>query len=167
MLEPDPLVETGGVHQLATALEHRLADVDPDDVGLRRASQRDGDAGGPRRHVQDPPRLKAREVADDFAPPPPVLAKRQNPGEAVVARRQVLEETRGEGVLGARSRWTGIRHGPLQGTGTRTGLCVLFSMGRSARSRLLFLAAVLAFSSLRPPPAPGPPPPLPPSRPPP
>src|SRR2546422_10236727 len=131
MLEPDPLVETGGVHQLATALEHRLADVDPDDVGLRRASQRDGDAAGPRRHVQDPPRLKALEVTDDFAPPPPVLAKRQNPGEAVVSRRQILEETRGEGVLRARGRWAGISHGPLQGTGTRAGLGRAFTGRRT------------------------------------
>src|SRR5256886_3003915 len=117
MLEPDPRVETGGVHQLATALEHRLADVDPDDVSLRRASQRDGDAGGSRRHVPDPPRLRAREVADDFASPPPVLAKRQNPREAGGAPRQVLPKTPRAGGFPGPGPVGGVPPGALHGTG--------------------------------------------------
>src|SRR5438105_3788119 len=147
MLEPDPLVQAGVVDKLATAVEHRLADVDPDDVGLRRASQRDGDPGRPGRDVQDAPRLKTREMADEHATPAAVLAQRQDPGETVIARRQILEETRREGVLRARGRRAGISHGRLQGTGSRAGLGVDGWMRSSA------LAAAFAFAMLAPAPA--------------
>ena len=108
MLKPDALVEAGVIDVLAPALEHGLADVDADDLRLGRMGQRDRHTGGPGGHVENAPRLEARDVADDLATPPPVLPQRKHLGQAVVARRQILEEIGRERVLRARGRRAGL-----------------------------------------------------------
>ena len=63
-------------------------------------------------------------MTNQLATPPAVLAQRQDLGQAVVARRQILEEIRRDGVLRACGRRAGLSHARLQGTGSRVGLDV-------------------------------------------
>src|SRR2546423_15249753 len=99
MLQPDPLVEPGVVDAPAAAVEHRLADVYPDDVCVRRIGERDGNPGRAGRHVQDASRLETSEMTNQLAAPPAVLAPRQDLRQAGLARRQHLEEARRGGVV--------------------------------------------------------------------
>src|SRR6266550_3290640 len=143
MLQPDPLVEPGVVDAPAAAVEHRLADVYPDDVCVRRIGERDGNPGGASRHVQDASRLETSEMTNQLAAPPAVLAQRQDLGQAVVARRQILEEIRRNGVLRARGRRAGLSHARLQGTGSRVGLDGLMRSSACAAAFCLRLYRML------------------------
>jgi hypothetical protein len=118
----DAVVEAGPGDALPPPLEHRLADVDSDDLRLCRAGKGDGDAGGSRRDVEDSSRLETSDVSHQLAAPGAVLTEGQHLGQAVVARRQVLEKTRRDGVLRARGRRAGISHTRHQRTVSRSGL---------------------------------------------
>jgi len=118
VFEPDPLVQARGVHALAASLEHRLAEVDSDDVGLGGGGQRDRHPGGAGRDIEDARRIESRDVPDELSPPSRVLTQRQHLGQPVVAWRQAFEQARRKCVLRARHR----RH---QRTGTHVGLGIL------------------------------------------
>src|SRR5207302_9445519 len=104
VLEPDTAVETRVGNVFAADLQHRLADVNPDDVRLRRRRERDGHTRGPRGDVEDETRPEARDMMHQLAAPMGVQAQRKNLRQAVVLSRQILEETRRKGILRARVR---------------------------------------------------------------
>ena len=113
-LQLDPAVQAGGLNTLPTCLEHRLADVDTDDLSASRPSERDRHTGRAGGRIENATRLHAGDVPDQLVTPPGVLAQGKDLGQAVVPRGQVFEEMRREGVLGAHGRRAGICHGRLQ-----------------------------------------------------
>ena len=119
MLQADALVQTPVVNPFPSALEHRFAEVDPDDVRVSRVRECDGDAGGAGCDVEDAARLEAHDVADERAAPLAVLAEREDLGQAVVFRRQILEEVGRERVLRAGGRRAGFLHARHLSTGTQ------------------------------------------------
>ena len=86
-LKLDARAQSSLGNSLGSTLEHRLADVDADDMSIRGTREHDRHPCGAGGHVEDALRVGCGQPPDQLAAPAAVLAERKQLGQAVITAR--------------------------------------------------------------------------------